>query len=103
MSRKKRSAVGSKRRVAFVGGPEAGNVRSIPHDAKNLVTSGDWEYRIVGLSFQGDKRTLWFAYDSQRAPADLILELWDEYCPAAMIKRNAMPSSIIEKNKRRGT
>jgi hypothetical protein len=89
------------RKVAFVGGPEAGNVRTVPEDVA-VLSSGDWEYAITGLSFVGDSRKLWFAFDRYRSPADLILELWDEYCPAAMIKRDATPSSIRLKQQRRG-
>lgn len=89
------------RRVAFVGGPEAGHVRTVPEDV-NFMTSGDWQYAVVGITFTGDRKKLWFAFDRTRSPTELLLELWEEYCPAAMIKRDMTPSSMILRDKRRG-
>lgn len=76
-----------------MGGPEAGNVRVIPESVGAKVTSGDYVYRVIGLSFQGDRRVIWFAYDWNKAPSQLMLELWDEYSPTATIKRKTQSGS----------
>ena len=86
-------------RVLFVGGPEAGNVRIIPESHGDFVKTDDdtWVYRIWPTRMAGDKRTLYFAYDAQRHPIEMYLEMWREYSPAAQIQRGAREALTYNK------
>lgn len=65
------------RKVAFVGGPDAGKVRRIPENI-GQVTAGDWIYHIHPVKFQGVE-TMWFAYNVDVHPAQLIVDMWEVY------------------------
>lgn len=78
------------RKVLFVGGPEAGTVRSVPESAgEYLQAEGDYIYRVWTYKFVGNKEAVHFAYRADAHPANLFVELWREYSPTVQIKRAA--------------
>ncbi len=76
-------------KVLFVGGPEAGNVRIVPEDHTVLKGDNDWLYQIWPVRMRGDKRVMYVAFDATKAPIEAFLEMWQEYSPAAQIRRDA--------------
>ncbi len=78
------------RKVAFVDGPNAGQVRVIPDADGEFVQSGDFVYRIVPfrmkMSGYKDTPTMWFAFDEQEHPIRLLFKMWEEYSIAAQIR-----------------
>lgn len=77
---------GATRKVAFVGGPNAGQLRQIPESAGDVVATDDYLYRIWPFRMPGDKRTLYFAYSSAEHPLGLLFKMWEEYSIAAQIR-----------------
>ncbi len=78
------------RHVCFVGGPLAGDVRTIPESVGEILkaeTGGDYFYRIFPVGFSHRKEPYWFAYDAQKDPSGFLIDMWNEYCPSAKIKR----------------
>ncbi len=78
------------RKVAFVGGPLAGDVRVIPESVGEILKAeggNDYFYRIFPVAFSHRVEPYWFAYDAQKDPSGFLVEMWDEYCPSAKIKR----------------
>ncbi len=78
------------RKVSFVGGPLAGDVRVIPESVGEILKAdvdGDYFYRIFPVGFSHRAEPYWFAYDAQKDPSGFLVEMWDEYCPSAKIKR----------------
>lgn len=75
------------RRVCFIGGPEAGNVRMIPISAGDTVSHGDYQYFIHPLAMKGSMDVMHFAFDAQRHPMNAFVEMWREYSAAAQVKR----------------
>ncbi len=81
--------IGVGRKVAFIGGPEAGKARIIPEshgDTIRVSKSNDYTYRIWPFRFSGDNRTLWFAFNAQEHPMKMLFKLWEEYSIAAQIR-----------------
>ena len=77
------------RKILFIGGPEAGNVRIIPEaDGDYVKADNDWLYRIWPMRMPGDKRTVYFAYAEDQHPLHMLIDLWREYSPAAQIQRD---------------
>lgn len=77
------------RKVLFVGGPEAGNVRIIPESHGDRIKADeDFVYRIWPVRMAGDSRTAYFAYAADQHPLQLYIDMWREYSPVAQIKRN---------------
>ena len=74
------------RNVAFIGGPDAGQVRIIPEDI-GQVASGDWIYHIHPIQFHGTAKPLWFAYNADVHPAQMIVDLWESYSTTESLKR----------------
>lgn len=93
MSKKVGQHVNIGRRVAFVGGPLAGDVRTIPESVGEILKAeegSDYFYRIFPVQFAtstGVAAPVWFAYDSQKDPSGFLADMWNEYCPSAKIKR----------------
>ena len=78
------------RKVAFVGGPLAGDVRTIPDTAGEIIKAeegNDYHYRIFPIQFSHTTEPYWYAYDAQKDPSGFLVEMWNEYCPSAKIKR----------------
>ncbi len=78
------------RKVAFVGGPLAGDVRRIPESVGELLKAedgSDYFYRIFPVQFSHNAHPYWFAFDAQKDPSGFLIAMWDEYCPSAKIKR----------------
>lgn len=76
------------RKVLFVGGPEAGNVRIIPEShGEHIKADHDYVYRIWPMRMVGDKSTAYFAYAADQHPLQLYIDMWREYSPVAQIKR----------------
>jgi len=77
------------RKVLFVGGPEAGNVRVIPESHGNQIKADDdWIYRIWPIAMPGADQKAYFAYAADQHPLQLFIDMWREYSPVAQIKRN---------------
>lgn len=77
------------RKVLFIGGPEAGNVRVIPESFGNVVQSdADFIYSIWPVRLPGNTDTAYFAYASDQHPLQMFIDMWREYSPVAQIKRN---------------
>ena len=74
------------RNVAFIGGPDAGRVRIIPEDVASL-SCGDWIYHIHPIRFQGVQDPLWFAYNAEVHPMQLIIDMWESYSQTENLKR----------------
>jgi len=75
------------RKVAFIGGPEAGRARIIPESHGDLVMgSCDYLYRIWPVKMSGDPRTLHFAFAANEHPIKMMYKLWEEYSIAAQIR-----------------
>jgi hypothetical protein len=74
------------RNVAFIGGPDAGKVRIVPEDVPQLQ-SGDWIYHIHPIQFHGTTKPLWFAYNADVHPAQMIVDLWESYSETESLKR----------------
>ena len=91
------------RRVLFVGGPEAGNARSIPESYGDIVKSHDGEYLYQIHHFRMGKDVLHIAYRHGDHILNAIVEMFREYSPAAQIKRESglakTYQSIAENNK----
>lgn len=78
------------RKVSFVGGPLAGDVRIIPDSVGEFIKAADdsdYHYRMFPLQFSHNTQAFWFAYDAQKDPSGFLVEMWDEYCPSAKVKR----------------
>lgn len=76
------------RKVLFVGGPEMGNVRIVPESHGDTIGADhDWVYRIWPIRIPGSTDIAYFAYDADRHPLNLFIEMWQEYSPVAQIKR----------------
>ena len=78
------------RKVSFVGGPLAGDVRTIPESVGEILKAepeGDYFYRIFPVQFSNNATPYWFAFDAQKDPSGFLIEMWNEYCPSAKIKR----------------
>ena len=84
---KKQPAV-TGRKVLFIGGPEAGNVRRVPESAGEIVKHGDYFYHIHALRLPGDSRVIFFAYDAQKHPFSMLIDMWREYSVTAQIRRD---------------
>lgn len=85
MSNKQPAVAG--RKVLFVGGPEAGNVRLVPEsEGDHLMGEHDFVYRIWPIRIHGDKRTIHFAYAADQHPLEMYIDMWREYSPAAQIR-----------------
>lgn len=77
------------RKVLFIGGPEAGNVRMVPEaHGDHLKGENDWHYRIWPFQMQGSTDRIYFAYAADQHPMNMLIDLWREYAPVAQIKRN---------------
>ena len=90
MSKKTGQHVKIGRKVAFVGGPLAGDVRSIPETAGEIIKAADdsdYHYRLFPVQFSNNRQPYWFAYHAEKDPSGFLVEMWDEYCPSAKIKR----------------
>ncbi len=76
------------RKVAFVDGPNAGQVRVIPEADGELVKGdGDYIYRIVPFAMKGGHSgTMYFAYKADEHPIRLLFKMWEEYSIAAQIR-----------------
>lgn len=86
--------VRSGRKVLFVGGPEAGNVRLIPEEHEYAKGEGDYLYRIWPVAMPGDKRKMFMAYRADAHPIEMFLEMWRDYSPAAQIKRDVADGQL---------
>ena len=78
------------RKVSFVGGPLAGDVRVIPESVGELLKAeegSDYHYRVFPVQFSHNTQPFWFAFDAQKDPSGFLVEMWNEYCPSAKIKR----------------
>lgn len=78
---------GAGRIVCFVGGPDAGRARRVPESAGEILHSEKgFVYRVWPMRMPGDKRVIYFAFDSQEHPLKLLFKLWEEYSVAAQIR-----------------
>ena len=85
------------RKVLFVGGPEAGNVRLIPESHGNHINApGDYVYRIWPISMPGSTQKAFFAYAADQHPLKLFIDMWREYSPTAQIKRDATEAPVYQ-------
>lgn len=76
------------RKVLFIGGPEAGNVRVVPESAGDHVQGeSDYIYRIWPMSVPGNKAVAYFAYAANENPLNMYMDMWREYSPVAQIRR----------------
>lgn len=76
------------RRVLFVGGPEAGNVRMVPESHGDIVFGEDrYPYRIH--SFRAGNDQLHIAYEQGSHILNAVVDMFREYAPAAQIKRES--------------
>lgn len=85
------------RKVAFVGGPLAGDVRNIPETTGELLKAeegSDYMYRVFPVQFSHNAQPFWYAYDAQKDPSGFLVEMWNEYCPSAKIKRGQKITQI---------
>ena len=79
------------RKVLFVGGPEAGNVRMVPESHGDHVKAESeyiyriWPFRMAGVTAAN---TMFLAYAADQHPMNMLVEMWREYSPVAQIKRN---------------
>jgi hypothetical protein len=79
------------RKVMFIGGPEAGNVRVVPESHGDVVQGdSDYIYRIYPISLPGNSQKAFFAYAADQHPLQMFVDMWREYSPAAQI-RGQMP------------
>ncbi len=77
------------RKVLFVGGPEAGNVRLVPESHGDHVKSeSEYIYRIWPFKMAGSTEAMFFGYAADQHPMNMLVEIWREYAPVAQIKRN---------------
>jgi hypothetical protein len=80
------------RKVLFVGGTEAGNVRVIPESHGDVIRGGERGieeyYHIWPIRLKGADDVMYLAYDADKHPMQMLLEMWREYSPVAQIKRN---------------
>jgi len=77
------------RKVLFVGGTEAGNVRMVPESHGDVVKASDDEYyRIWPIKMKGSDAIMYFAYEAEGHPMQMLLEMWREYSPTAQIMRD---------------
>ena len=77
------------RKVLFIGGPEAGNVRVVPEShGDRIKTEGEYIYRIWPTAMKGSKDIAHFAYADDQHPMNMFMDMWREYSPVAQIKRN---------------
>ena len=82
------STINVGRKVLFVGGPEAGNVRIVPESTGDHVQGeGDYIYRIWPMRITGNTETAYFAYAADQHPLNMYMDMWREYSPVAQIKR----------------
>ncbi len=79
------------RKVLFVGGPEAGNIRIVPESHGDTIKADeqDWVYRIWPIRMRGANTTAYFAYAENQHPMQLLIDMWREYSPTAQINRAA--------------
>lgn len=77
------------RKVLFVGGPEAGNARSIPESYGDIVKHGDGEYVYKIHQFRVGKDVLHLAFRNGDHILNAVVEMFREYAPAAQIKRES--------------
>jgi len=76
------------RKVCFVGGPEAGNVRIIPESMGEMFQGErDWIYQLVPFKLGGSNDIMYFAYAANEHPLLMLRDMWREYSPVAQIKR----------------
>lgn len=85
------------RRVLFVGGPEAGNVRSIPESFGDYVKAEDGEFVYRIWPFKVGKDQLFLAYENGNHILNAIVEMFREYSPAAQIKRETGVTAAYQK------
>ena len=77
------------RKVLFVGGPEAGNVRVVPESyGDHIKGEADYMYRIWPIRIPGNNQTAFFGYAADQHPLQLFIDMWREYSPAAQIRRD---------------
>lgn len=77
------------RKVLFIGGPEAGNVRLVPDSHGDILKSdNDYVYKVWPMSMPGDRTKIFFAYAANEHPIKMLIDMWREYSPAAQIKRD---------------
>ena len=80
------------RKVAFVGGPEAGRARIIPESHGDLIKAGTGEgggeyiYRIWPFQMAGHPKPIYFAFTANEHPLKLLFKMWEEYSIAAQIR-----------------
>lgn len=80
------------RKVAFVGGPEAGRARVIPESHGDLIKAGreddgsQYVYRIWPFQMAGHKKPMYFAFAANEHPLRLLYAMWEEYSIAAQIR-----------------
>lgn len=80
------------RKVLFVGGTEAGNVRVIPDSHGDVIkgSAGVEEYyKIWPIKMKGSTDEIFFAYAADQHPMKMLIDMWREYSPAAQIRRGA--------------
>lgn len=83
-------AINVGRKVLFIKGPEAGNVRVIPEShGDHIKADNDWVYRIWPVKMAGTTESIFFAYPADAHPIKMFIDMWREYSPVAQIKRSA--------------
>jgi hypothetical protein len=75
------------RKILFVGGPEAGNVRLVPEGNDRLRSDDGYMYAVHGIAMPGDQRVIFIAFEEGRSPIEAIVDIWREYSETAQIKR----------------
>ena len=85
------------RKVLFVGGPEAGNVRIIPEShGDHIKADHDYVYRIWPIAMKGTTQQAFFAYAADQHPLQLFIDMWREYSPVAQIKRGGTEAATYQ-------
>ena len=88
------------RKVLFVGGTEAGNVRIIPDSHGDVIKGGgahEEYYKIWPIKMAGSTDEIFFAYDADQHPMKMLLDMWREYSPTAQIQRKATEATTYNK------
>ena len=75
------------RKVAFIGGPEAGRARIIPEShGDHVMGPNDYLYRIWPINMTGSPKPIYFAFAADQHPMKMLFAMWEEYSIAAQIR-----------------
>ena len=78
------------RKVLFIGGPDAGNIRIVPESHGDMLQADhDYVYRVWPVAMAGTKQKIFFAYAADQHPIKMFIDMWRDYSPTAQIRRGA--------------